>query len=85
MITGLGEEFGLHQVTVWQNLSALLIQGDVLPKEKLNQNQPQNIYSLATKEISELFLGGYSGFAIGLLDSVIAVDGEQKPRNLLQR
>ncbi|MCH2573292.1 hypothetical protein MK131_00820 [Candidatus Poribacteria bacterium] len=51
----------------------------------MNQNQPQNIYSLATKEISELFLGGYSGFAIGLLDSVIAVDGEQKLRNLLQR
>ena len=57
----------------------------MLPKEKLNRNQPQNIYSLANKEISELFLGGFSDVVIGLLDSVIAVDGEQKPHNLLQR
>ena len=82
----IGEEFRLHKVTVRQHLSALLTQGYVYyRKKKLNRGRPQNIYYLMTKGISEFFPGRYSGFALGLLDSVIAVDGEQKPHNLLQR
>ena len=82
----IGEEFRLHKVTVRQHLSALLTQGYVYyRKKKLNRGRPQNIYYLTTKGISEFFPGRYSGFALGLLDSVIAIDGEQKLHKLLQQ
>jgi len=82
----IGEKLGLHKVTVRQHLLVLSTQGYIChQKEKLKRGRPRNIYYLTSKGIDELFPRKYPDFSTGLIDAVLAIDGEKKIKTLLQR
>ena len=84
--TEIGEQLGLHKVTVRQHLDVLEDNGYVdYTKEKGDRGRPRNVYHLTAKAVNQLFPRNYPGFAISLLDTVAATDGEKKVYSLLRQ
>lgn len=84
--TEIGEQLGLHKVTVRQHLDVLENNGYVdYTKERGSRGRPRNVYHLTEKAINQLFPRNYPGFAVSLLDAVAATDGEKKVHSLLRQ
>jgi len=77
--TEIGEQLGLHKVTVRQHLDVLENNGYVdYSKERGRRGRPRNVYHLTEKAINQLFPRNYPDFAVSLLDAVAATDGEKR-------
>ena len=81
----IAEELDLHSMTVRQHLSILEGEGYIQHgREKIGRGRPVYVYQLTQKAEERLFPSDYPQFALRILDTLAAIDGEEKVNQLLE-
>ena len=81
----IAKKLDLHSMTVRQHLSILEREGYIQHgREKIGRGRPVYLYKLIQEAEESLFPRSYARFAISLLDTLAAMDGEEKVSQLLE-